>query len=67
MVEERGKENWILIVVQIVFLTVMTALFVGKHVAVELALFGLGTECLEENQRLKTEPSASPARHILIV
>lgn len=49
------------------FLTVMTALLVGKHVAVGLALFGLGTECLEENQRLKTEPSAPPARHILIV
>lgn len=52
---------------QIVLQTVMTALFVGKHVAVVLVLFGLETEWLEENTGLKLEPCASPTRHILIV
>lgn len=52
---------------QIVLQTVVTALFVGKHVAAELALFGLATEWLELNTSLKLEPCASPTRRILIV
>lgn len=45
----------------IAFLQIVpAALFVGKRVAVKLALFGLGAECLAENQSQKMEPSATP-------